>query len=69
MLVLRRTVNSRAAKTTGVNEGYHRFLKTKLGHRFPRLHCRRLDGTVYFLFEVMLEWYELRDVAAELGVH
>ena len=67
MLVLRRDVNVLSARTTGVNEGYHRFFKDKLKLRFPRLHSRRLDATVYFLFDVMSEWYSMRNLQAETG--
>ena len=67
VLVLRRDVNVLNARTTGVNEGYHRFFKDKLKLRFPRLHSRRLDATVYFLFDVMSEWYSMRVLQEDMG--
>ena len=67
MLVLRRDVNVLLARTTGVNEGYHGFFMDKLRLRFPRLHQRRLDGTIHSLFEVIAEWYEMRIMRNELG--
>lgn len=68
VLTLRRGHNVSDTKTTGVNEGYHKFFKTKLNARFPCMHSRRLDATVNFLFEVLDLWYTMRQIQYDAGM-
>jgi hypothetical protein len=50
VLVLRKGVNSRDAKTTGASEGWHRSLKQLLLFYCPQMHMRRLDHLLDLLF-------------------
>jgi hypothetical protein len=67
VLCLRRGTNVADARTTGVNEGFHRFFKGTLNAVFPCLHSRRMDGLVDFLFKHIKSWYTMREMAYELG--
>ena len=67
VLALRRATNVSNAKTTGVCEGYHRFLKGKLRLWCRMMHQRRLDSICYFLFKVMNEHYNMRALQSDIG--
>jgi hypothetical protein len=67
VLVLRKGVNSRGARTTGASEGRHRTFKQLLLFYCPQIHMRRLDHLLHLLFTHVKGKLLVRQLARDSG--